>query len=277
MSGQPEGDEAPAQGVTPRAAAGTEAAGVTGPDAVAPPAGDAEAALDDPRLEAKEGEPAGAPAAGDEPAPAAEVTEEHLRLAEALLFATDRPVAPSRLALLLGEGPSPHAVLAALSERYAARGVQVVEVAGGFAFRTAPDLASRLTKVVDAPRRLPRAAMEALAIIAYHQPCTRTEIEEIRGASLAQSTLETLLEMGLVQPRGRRETPGRPTLWGTTSKFLEQFGLKALSDLPRKEELVSDVTPQLPLHARSEPPAGQAPAANTGEDAPGEPPRPDLA
>jgi len=210
--------------------------------------------------------PAEAATPGAAPIEQAEVavTEEHLRLAEALLFATDRPVAPTRLGTLLGEGVSPHAVLAALTGRYAGRGVEVVEVAGGFAFRTAADLAPRLTRVVEAPRRLPRAAMEALAIIAYHQPCTRAEIEEIRGATLAQSTLEALLEMGLVQPRGRRETPGRPTLWGTTPKFLEQFGLQALTDLPRKEELVSEGSPQLPLQAA----APEAPAADTPADPP---------
>jgi segregation and condensation protein B len=99
--------------------------------------------------------------------------------------------------------------------------------------------------------------MEALSVIAYHQPCTRGEIEEIRGAALAQTTLEALLELGLVAPRGRREVPGRPTLWGTTPKFLEQFGLKALSDLPRKEELVTAETgPALPLG----PAAGAVPA-----------------
>jgi len=209
-----------------------------------------------------------APDPAPEPGPqeAAPVTEDFVRLAEALLFASDRPVAPSRLgALLPPEGPTAHAVLAALAERYHGRGVEVVEVAGGFAFRTAADLAPRLTRVVEAPRRLPRAAMEALSIIAYHQPCTRAEIEEIRGATLAQSTLETLLEMGLVQPRGRRETPGRPTLWGTTPRFLEQFGLKALSDLPRREELVSEGAPQLPLQA---PPAAPETAAQEAEAAP---------
>jgi segregation and condensation protein B len=88
--------------------------------------------------------------------------------------------------------------------------------------------------------------MEALAIIAYHQPCTRGDVEEIRGATLAQTTLESLLELGLVAPRGRREVPGRPTLWGTTPKFLEQFSLKSLADLPRKEELVTGDAPPLP-------------------------------
>lgn len=190
------------------------------------------------------------------------ITEDALRLAEALLFASDRAVAPSRLAALLPDDIDPHAVLVALGARYEGRGVTLVEVAGGFAFRTAPDLAARLTRVVETPRRLPRAAMEALSIIAYHQPVTRAEIEEIRGATLAQSTVESLLELGLIAPRGRRETPGRPTLWGTTPRFLEQFGLKTLSDLPRREELVAEM-PQLPF----EPPAPPAPDAPT-PDAP---------
>ncbi len=171
-----------------------------------------------------------------------------VRLAEALVFASDRPVTPHILAPLLPDGLTAAMVMAALAEACEGRGVILTEVAGGWAFRTAPDLAPRLTKVVQAPRRLPRAAMEALSIVAYHQPCTRGEIEEIRGASLAQTTLEALLELGLIAPRGRREVPGRPTLWGTTPKFLEQFGLKALSDLPRKEELVTAETgPALPL------------------------------
>jgi segregation and condensation protein B len=211
-------------------------------------------------------------ATGPAPEPDAappEVTEDSLRLAEALLFASDRPVAPSRLAALLPEGLPAHVVLAALQARYAGRGVEVAEVAGGFAFRTAADLAPRLTKVVEAPRRLPRAAMEALAIIAYHQPCTRTEIEEIRGATLAQTTLEQLLELGLVQPRGRRETPGRPTLWGTTPRFLEQFGLKALTDLPKREELVSENAPQLPLHAPASAAPAPAPAGAPAAEEPG--------
>ena len=137
----------------------------------------------------------------------------------------------------------------------------------------------RLTKVVQAPRRLPRAAMEALSVVAYHQPCTRGEIEEIRGAALAQTTLEALLELGLIAPRGRREVPGRPTLWGTTPRFLEQFGLKSLTDLPRKEELVTAETgPALPLPGMAPqaeldlPPAGEAPEAQ--ETSAEEPPEP---
>ena len=168
-----------------------------------------------------------------------------LRIAEALIFASDRPVAPARLAHALPPGIDPRAVITALMATTAGRPVELVEVAGGVAFRTAPDLAPAITKVVEVPRRLPRVAMETLAIIAYHQPATRAEIEEIRGASLSQSTLEALLEMGLIAPRGRKEVPGRPSLWGTTPRFLEQFGLKALTDLPRREELVNEPTSPL--------------------------------
>ncbi|MCQ4159168.1 SMC-Scp complex subunit ScpB [Roseomonas sp. GC11] len=179
-------------------------------------------------------------AAGHREDPAGIAPLEHaLRLAEALIFAADRPVPRERLQALLPEGLRAEAVLTLLASRYAGRGVELTEVAGGYAFRTAADLAPLLTRVVETPRRLPRAAMEALAIIAYHQPVTRPEIEEIRGTSLSQATLELLLEHGLVAPRGRKEVPGRPTLWVTTPRFLEQFGLRELSDLPRREELLA--------------------------------------
>jgi segregation and condensation protein B len=173
-----------------------------------------------------------------------------LRIAEALVFASDRPVTPARLAGALPPGCDARAVLFALAAATAARPAPLVEVAGGFAFRTAADLAPAITRVVEAPRRLPRAAMETLAIVAYHQPVTRAEIEEIRGASLSQSTLELLLDAALIAPRGRKEVPGRPSLWATTPRFLEQFGLKALGDLPRREELVNE-PPPLPLEAPS--------------------------
>ena len=178
-----------------------------------------------------------------------------LRIAEALVFASDRPVTPARLQGALPPGCDARAVLTALAAACAGRPVQLVEVAGGFGFRTAPELAPAITRVVEAPRRLPRAAMETLAIVAYHQPVTRAEIEEIRGTSLSQSTLELLLDASLIAPRGRKEVPGRPSLWGTTPRFLEQFGLKSLSDLPRREELVNE--PTLPLS----PPAPQPPPA----------------
>ena len=232
--------------------------------------------------------PGAPPPAAGEPGPAAEpgkaeVSEEEtaaqlaegVRIAEALIFASDRPVTPAMLATVLPEGLAPSAVAARLAEACEGRGVVLAEVAGGWAFRTAPDLAQRLTRVVQAPRRLPRAAMEALSVIAYHQPCTRGEIEEIRGATLSQASLESLLELGLIAPRGRRDVPGRPTLWGTTPKFLEQFGLKALTDLPRKEELVTaETAPALPLEPPPAEPEAAADAGQPPDDAPAKPDAP---
>ncbi|MCX7371340.1 MAG: SMC-Scp complex subunit ScpB [Alphaproteobacteria bacterium] len=174
-----------------------------------------------------------------------------LRIAEAMIFASDKPVRPERLQLALPAGADAMAVLTALQARCAGRPVELVEVAGGFAFRTALDLAPAITRVVEIPRRLPRVAMETLAIIAYHQPVTRPEIEEIRGATLSQTTIDALLEMGLVTTRGRKEVPGRPALWATTPRFLEQFGLRGLHDLPRREELVSADVAALPLEQRA--------------------------
>ena len=166
------------------------------------------------------------------------MTDEAMRLAEAVMFAATQPVTARVLANLLPEDTDVDVVMAQLTELYAARGVNLVQVAGGWQFRTAPDVAPVLRKVVELPRRLPRVAMETLAIIAYHQPVTRPEIEEIRGTSLSQQTLDALLEANLVAPRGRKETPGRPTLWGTTPQFLAQFGLKDLRELPRREDLL---------------------------------------
>jgi segregation and condensation protein B len=166
-----------------------------------------------------------------------------IRLAEAVIFASREPVTARTLANLLPEEADVEAVLAELAAVYEGRGVELAEIAGGWQFRTAPDLAATLRKVVELPRRLPRVAMETLAIVAYHQPVTRSEIEEIRGAALSQTTLDLLLENGLVTPKGRRETPGRPTLWGTTPAFLAQFGLNDLRDLPKREELLIDPLP----------------------------------
>jgi segregation and condensation protein B len=166
------------------------------------------------------------------------IEEEWLRLAEAMVFALSGPVSPQALGQLLPETADADLVIAALRDRYAGRGVELVEAAGGVMFRTAPDLAPRLRKVVEVPRRLPRAAMETLAVVAYHQPVTRPEIEEIRGTTLAQQTLDALLDAGLIAPKGRREAPGRPTLWGTTPSFLAHFGLKDLRDLPPREDLL---------------------------------------
>jgi len=178
---------------------------------------------------------------------ATETLEDQVRLAEALVFASASPVSARALTQALPDGADVEAVIAALRERYSGRGVELAEVGGGLQFRTAPDLAPRLKRVVQVPRRLPRAAMETLAIVAYHQPVTRPEIEEIRGAALSQATLDALIEAGLITPRGRKETPGRPTMWGTTPAFLAQFGLNELRDLPRREDLlVEPPTPAPP-------------------------------
>ncbi len=167
-----------------------------------------------------------------------EVPDDHLRLAEALVFASAAPVTARALAQLLPDGAEAEIVLATLRERCAGRGVELAEVGGGWQFRTAPDLAAQLRRVVHLPRRLPRVAMETLAIVAYHQPVTRPEIEDIRGAGLSQLTMDALLEAGLIAPHGRKEAPGRPTLWVTTPAFLAQFGLRDLRDLPRREDLL---------------------------------------
>jgi segregation and condensation protein B len=145
-----------------------------------------------------------------------------------------------QLAAVLPEDVEAEAVLRAVQARFAGSGVELWEIGGGWQFRTAPDLAPRLTRVISRPRRLPRVAMETLAIIAWHQPVTRAQIEEIRGASLSQATLDALLEAGLVRTAGHREVPGRPSLWATTPQFLAQFGLKDLGELPKREELVNE-------------------------------------
>jgi len=189
--------------------------------------------------------------------------EDALRLAEALVFATAGPVTARALSQLLADTADADAVITALRARYAGRGVELAEAGGGVMFRTAEDLAPRLRKVVQVPRRLPRVAMETLAIIAYHQPVTRAEIEEIRGTTLAQQTLEALLEAELIVLKGRRETPGRPAMWGTTPQFLAQFGLNDLRDLPRREDLLLE----LPVPAATAP-ATDAPEASEPERPP---------
>jgi segregation and condensation protein B len=157
---------------------------------------------------------------------------EILRLAEAFVFASPGPVTWKTLRPLLPDQLDPTDVLDALKRHCADRGVILVETGGAWTFRTAPDLAPTLRTVLTETRRLPRVAMETLAIIALHQPVTRPEIEEIRGVALSQLSMDVLLETGLIQPWGRRETPGRPTLWVTTPQFLARFGLRSLRDLP---------------------------------------------
>jgi segregation and condensation protein B len=192
--------------------------------------------------------------------------EPAIRLAEAVIFASREPVSPRVLANLLPDVTDVDAVLAALAARYEARGVNLAAVAGGWQFRTAPDIAPVLRKVVELPRRLPRVAMETLAIVAYHQPVTRSEIEEIRGAALSQNTLDLLLENALITTKGRRESPGRPTLWGTTPAFLAQFGLNDLRDLPKREDLLIDPNPGVSQLPESSPKSAPEPVR---ESAPG--------
>ena len=184
--------------------------------------------------------PAVAPDAADAPTAAAS-PDDAIRLAEALIFASAEPVSRRALARVLPEGTDLAPIIAALTARYAGGGVELAEIGSGLQFRTAADLAPLLRKVIEVPRRLPRVAMETLAIVAYHQPLTRSEIEELRGVSLSQATLDVLLEMDLITAKGQRESPGRPTLWGTTPRFLAQFGLRDLHDLPRREDLLLDL------------------------------------
>jgi segregation and condensation protein B len=154
------------------------------------------------------------------------------RCIEALLFAAAEPLSLGDLARRLPEGADVAAGLEALRARCEGRGVELVCVAGRWRFQTAIDLAFLMTEERDTPRRLSKAAQETLAIIAYHQPVTRAEIEAVRGVQASTGTLDILLELGLVRMRGRRRTPGRPVTYGTTDLFLEHYGLASLADLP---------------------------------------------
>jgi segregation and condensation protein B len=162
---------------------------------------------------------------------------EAMRIAEALLFASAAPLSAEELSGRLPEGADVEKILQDLAELYAMRGVNLVKVAGKWTFRTASDLSFVLARDVVEQRRLSRAAMETLAIIAYHQPVTRAEIEEIRGVATSKGTIDLLLETGWIRLRGRRKAPGRPVTYGTTPAFLEHFGLDAIEDLPGLEEL----------------------------------------
>jgi segregation and condensation protein B len=162
---------------------------------------------------------------------------EAMRIAEALLFASAAPLSAEELAGRLPEGADVEKILQDLAELYALRGVNLVKVAGKWTFRTASDLSFVLARDVVEQRKLSRAAMETLAIIAYHQPVTRAEIEEIRGVATSKGTIDLLLETGWIRLRGRRKAPGRPVTYGTTPAFLEHFGLDAIEDLPGLEEL----------------------------------------
>jgi len=215
---------------------------------------------DDEEEEAVEAEAIVAPVA----APIPQVTDvvsadhpQHLRLIEALLFAGTQALDEKELADRLPNDANLPVLLADITELYASRGVNVVKVAGGYAFRTAPDLSEKLKIEKPVTRKLSRAAIETLAIIAYHQPVTRTEIEQVRGVGLSKGTLDLLFEQNWIRPMGRRRVPGRPVTWGTTDFFLEHFGLPSLDDLPGHEEMKAagllDPRAQPPIFRPDEP------------------------
>ena len=159
------------------------------------------------------------------------------RMVEALIFAAAEPLDEASLALRLPPGTPVRLLIDRVAETYRGRGVNLIEVAGRWTFRTAPDLAFLLRRDTEETRRLSRAAIETLAIVAYHQPVTRAEIEAIRGVAVSRGTLDVLLETGWVKPAGRRKTPGKPLTFKTTDVFLEHFGLAQIGDLPGIEDL----------------------------------------
>lgn len=164
-------------------------------------------------------------------------TESAARMIEALLFAVAGPLGEDELAERLPHGADIAGGLRLLADRYRGRGVELAAVAGGWRLQTAADLAFLMTRERERPRRLSRAAQETLAIIAYHQPATRAEIETVRGVKDSKGTLDILMELGLVRLRGRRRVPGRPITYATTDRFLEHFGLATLADLPGATEM----------------------------------------
>jgi segregation and condensation protein B len=173
----------------------------------------------------------------DEPDNAVQPRAEELRLLEAMLFASAEPLDEKSLAARLPQGTNVREALVRLQEEYATRGVNLLRIGGKWTFRTANDLSWLLSKETVETRKLSRAAIETLAIIAYHQPVTRAEIEELRGVSTSKGSVDVLLETGWIRPRGRRKSPGRPLTYGTSEAFLSHFGLDAVGDLPGLEEL----------------------------------------
>jgi segregation and condensation protein B len=195
---------------------------------------------------------------------------QHLRLLEALIFAGTQALDEKELAERLPDDADLSRLLADLGELYASRGVNLVKVAGGYAFRTAPDLSEKLKIERPVTRKLSRAAIETLAIIAYHQPVTRTEIEQVRGVGLSKGTLDLLFEQSWIKPMGRRRAPGKPVTWGTTDFFLEHFGLASLDDLPGHEEMKAagllDPRSQPPIFRPEEPDLPLEPTEDEAEE-----------
>jgi segregation and condensation protein B len=175
--------------------------------------------------------------AEDRGTPTAMDIDAQARVVEALLFASTSPLDETALGNRLPVDAPLEEILTRIAEHYDGRGVNLMRVGRGWAFRTAADLAGILRLNVTVKRKLSRAAVETMSIIAYHQPVTRAEVEEIRGVALSRGTLDTLLEAGWIQPRGRRKVPGRPLQWGTTEAFLDHFGLEDLAALPGLDDL----------------------------------------
>ena len=177
-----------------------------------------------------------------------EAVEANIRLLEALLFAAIEPIDIETLRDRMPDSCDVGALLARLSRDYAGRGVNLIRVAERWRFQTAPDLEHNLTDIREAPRKLSKAALETLAIIAYHQPVTRPEIEDVRGVSVSGGTIDVLMELGWVRIRGRRRTPGRPVTYGTTENFLAHFNLEQITDLPGRDDLKAAglLDPRLP-------------------------------
>lgn len=163
--------------------------------------------------------------------------ENQLRVLEAMLFASSKPLSPQIMLERLPEGADLNILLPQLQEQYQGRGIELTEVGGQWAFRTVQDVGASLTVEKEVSRKMSKAALETLSIVAYHQPLTRAEIENIRGVATNKGTLDILMEMGWVKPGRRRETPGRPLTWMTTHNFLDHFQLESLNDLPGLQEL----------------------------------------
>lgn len=195
------------------------------------------------------------------------IASQAARMVEALLFASAAPVSQKTLVERLPAGVAVDEVLAEVAALYAGRGVSLVRVGEAWAFRTAPDLAFLMHREESQQKKLSRAALEVLATIAYHQPVTRAEIEDVRGVETSKGTLDLLLESGWVRMRGRRRTPGRPVTYGTTESFLDHFGLAELRDLPGMEELKGAglLSPRMPTNFNV-----PLPPADTGILAPDE-------
>ena len=163
--------------------------------------------------------------------------DKNLRLLEALLFASQKPISEKQLVDRLPNDADIPKLVSVLKDIYDGHGINLVQVGSGWAFRTAPELGSHLVLERDVRRKLSRAAVETLSIIAYYQPITRAEIEEIRGVTVSKGTIDVLFEAHWIGPKGRRRTPGRPVTWGTTEQFLDHFGISRLDDLPGVDEL----------------------------------------